>query len=189
MQPDAGDVTQLLRKMREAGSDEGARERLFEIIYGDLKRLAALKLRNERAGHTLQATDLVNEAYLRIAGSVDNMACQDRVHLMAIVARQIRHVLVDYARARNADKRFDGKLRVTVTHLKGVAIQEKNCHQIEEALAELERKVPIVAKIVELKIYGGLGDKEIATHLDLSYARVRREWEFGRSFLKSRLGG
>jgi RNA polymerase sigma factor (TIGR02999 family) len=178
-------ITGLLRSWR--GGDQEAGQELMVRAYQDLRRLAAAQLRGERPGHTLQATALVHELYLRLFAG-DPPAWQDRAHFLATAARQLRHLVIDHARRRNARKRGGPSARadVDLLALPGVPVDERVL-EVDEALRALAELEPRAASVVELRFFGGLEEKEIGAALGISVATVKRDWTFARSWLKVRL--
>jgi RNA polymerase sigma factor (TIGR02999 family) len=174
-------VTTLLRAW--AQGDQAAGEELFPILYAELRRQARHYMRRERRSHTLQPSGLVNEAYLRLAGSPD-LGWQDRAHFFAIAARVMRQVLVDHARRRRAAKR-EG-CRVTLEDAKAPAAPLELL-DLENALTELVALDPRQARVVELRFFGGLDVEETADVLGLSARTVKREWQTARAWLQHRL--
>lgn len=175
------DVTQLLSDWR--GGDAAARDRLIEVLYPELRRLAGNLFRNERANHTLQPTALVNEAWLRLAGSGE-LAIEHRAQLFGLAARVMRGILVDHARSRGRLKR-DGGERVTLSGLdiSGEDSGGPDLLDLDAALGRLEGIDPDKARIVELRYFGGLGIEEIATAVGTSPATVKRHWQAARLWL------
>jgi RNA polymerase sigma factor (TIGR02999 family) len=174
-------VTALLRAW--AQGDEAAGERLFEVLYQELRRQAARYMRRERPGHTLQASGLVNEAYVRLAGSPD-LDWQSRAQFFAIAARIMRQVLVDHARRRRAAKREGW--RVTLGDA-DAAVAPVDLLDLETALTELAALDPRQAQVVELRYFGGLDVEETGALLGLSARTVKREWATARAWLQHRL--
>lgn len=174
-------VTALLRAW--AQGDEAAGERLFPILYGELRRQAARYMRRERRSHTLQPSGLVNEAYLRLAGSPD-LDWHSRAQFFAIAARVMRRVLVDHARRRMAAKR-EG-CHVTLGDA-DAPVPPMELLDLEEALKELVVLDPRQARVVELRFFGGLDVEETALALGLSARTVKREWRTARAWLQKRL--
>lgn len=179
-------ITTLLGRLREG--DTAARDRLLDLLYPELRRIAAYYLRSERKGHTLQPTALVNEAYLRLLGG-QPVEWQDRAHFIAVLARQMRRVLVDHARGIRADKRGGDAVKVALDEAQGVASVEHDVVAIDEALAELEREDSRASRVVELRFFGGLTEHEIAQVLGISVATVKRDWTFAKAWLLSYLEG
>ena len=180
-------MTGLLRAWR--GGDEEAGKELMVRVYQDLRRLAASQLRGERPGHTLQATALVHELYLRLF-SGDPPDWQDRAHFLAVAARQLRHIVLDHVRRRSALKRGGPNVRVD---LEAVAQRDISLDgrvlELDDALRRLEHLDARAASVVELRFFGGMSEKEIASALDVSVATVKRDWTFARSWLQLRLEG
>jgi RNA polymerase sigma factor (TIGR02999 family) len=187
MEP-SGNITVLLKAWQ--GGDRAAFERLSASVYDELRSMARRRLASERGGHTLQPTALVHEAYMRLVdGDVD---WRDRAHFFATAALHMRSVLVDHARARLADKRGGGALRVTLDErsagASGDADADADFLALDEALRTLEREDPRTAKVIELTYFGGLKREEIAHVLEVSVPTVDRGLRFGRAWLKQSLG-
>lgn len=179
------DVTALLRAWSRG--DTGAREALLEAVYATLKRLAGAQLRRERRGGTLDATGLVHEAYLRLAGGAP-IEWQDRNHFFAIASLGMRRVLVDRARARLAAKRDAG--RFLVTHAGAASpIGPEELLDLDAALDRLAAEAPRLARVVELRYFGGLEHVEVAGALGVSERTAKRDWAFARAWLLRELGG
>ncbi len=176
-----GAVTELLEHAR--GGDRGALEKLIPLVYGELRKIAAGYLRRERRGHTLQATALVHEAYLRLAKDED-LSFQNRAHFFAIAARSMREILVDRARGRDASKRGGNRQRITLDdQVVGVAEQPIDVLALDEALARLAQLDEGQARLVELRYFGGLTVEETAAALHVSPATVKRNWAVARAWL------
>jgi RNA polymerase sigma factor (TIGR02999 family) len=167
------------------GSQAAPRPDLDEVapaVYHELRRLAAAYVRRERPGQTLQATALVHEAYLRLAGA--GTPWIDRKHFLGIAARSMRQILVERARARGAQKRWAGLDRVSLTEsLVRASEEDAMLPALDEALARLERIDPEQAKIVELRYFVGLGIEETADALGISPATLKRRWAMARAWL------
>ena len=174
-------VTTLLRAWAEG--DEAAGEKLFPILYGELRRQAGRYMRRERRSHTLQPSGLVNEAYLRLAGSPD-LDWHDRAHFFAIAARVMRQVLVDHARRRRAAKREGCHVTLEDADAPAAPLELLD---LEDALKELVALDPRQARVVELRFFGGLDVEETAGVLGLSPRTVKREWQTARAWLQHRL--
>ena len=160
------------------------------LVYDELRRLAASYLRRERPGQTLQATALVNEAYIRLIGE-KAQNWQNRTHFLAIAALSMRQILVQRARARNAAKRGGDPQRITLDEqLLPASAQggELDLLALDEALDKLARLDERQAKIVELRYFGGLSVEEAAEALGISPATVKRDWTLARAWLKKELG-
>jgi RNA polymerase sigma factor (TIGR02999 family) len=180
-------LTLLLNRMRRG--DSSAADQAVAVVYQELHRIAVREMRGERPGHTLQATALINEVYLRLvaAGSLE---IQNRGHFFAVASQQMRRVLVDHARAANAQRRGGGATMVDLEALRlGSPQRSIDMLLLDEALGELEQLEPRAARIVELRFFGGHTDKEVVETLGVPLATVRRDWEFARSWLFNRMGG
>ena len=181
-------VTELLLQWR--AGDEKARERVMALVYDELRRRAAAYLRRERAGHTLQPTALVHEAYLRLVDQ-DRVAWQGRAHFMAIAASMMRRVLMDHGRRQKAGKRGGGSIsRVTFDErLVPSGARELDLVALDEALDALAALDELKARIVELRAFGGLEVEETAEVLGISTATVKRHWAFALAWLQQRVRG
>ena len=185
MASDSTAITSLLLDWR--GGNPAAAEDLLALVYGELRRLAAHYLQQERPGHTLQATALVHELYLRLLAS-EPVSWQNRAHFFAVAARQMRRILIDHARAQRTDKRGGGAITVSLAEAQvWVGRQEPDLLELDEALARLEKMDARAAQVVELRFFGGLQEKESAEVLGVSAATVKRDWEFARAWLLSQL--
>jgi len=173
-----GNVTALLGLAREGDSKAAAA--LIEIIYPELRRLAASYLRRERPEHTLQPTALVHEAYLRLAGQPLDM--NDRAHLFGVAANLMRQVLVEHARARKTIKR-DGQKVPVDDDLLVAATGSEDLVILDEALDKLALIDERQSRIVELRYFGGLTIAETASVLDISEKTVKRDWVLARTWL------
>lgn len=179
------DITLLLRNAK-SGAREDA-DRLMEAIYEDLRRLASSQLRGERAGHTLQPTALVHEAYLKL---VDQRSTDwnDRLHFFAVASRIIRRILIDHARERAAQKRGGAAERVPLDSIdQPAAEREIDLIALDEALKELAEISERQARIVELRFFGGCTVAEVATLLETGSRTVDRDWLAAKAWLYCRL--
>jgi RNA polymerase sigma-70 factor (ECF subfamily) len=185
MDVEKGDVTQLLNEM--AKGDSGAAEKLLPLVYTELHRLAAAYMRRERPDHTLQATALINEAYLRL--SKDKEEWNSRQHFIGMAANVMRHVLVDYARAHKAQQRDGGLQRVEMQEDFAISTDKlEELVSLDEALRRLESLQPRQAKVVEMRYFGGLSMDQIASLLGVSERSVKRDWSLARIWLFRELG-
>ena len=180
----------LLRAWREG--DETALDALMPLVHDELRRIARRCLYGERANHSVQATELVNEAFLRLV-DVQHVDWQNRTHFLAMSARLMRRVLVDLARSRDADKRGGGAVRVTLDDaaIGGVA-PDADVIRLDDALQALAALDDRKSRVVELRFFGGLTVDETAVALQVSSKTVLRDWEFARAWLQrelSREGG
>jgi RNA polymerase sigma factor (TIGR02999 family) len=182
------EVTALLLEWRQG--DAAALERLVPLVYAELKKVAGAHLRHEQAGHSLQATALVHEVYLRLV-NVDRMTFESRAHFMAVAARLMRQILVDHARRKLAGKRGG---RATMVSLDGVppavhAIGPTTIDvlALDEALGELASFDAQQCRIVEMRFFAGLTIDEAAQALGISTATVEREWAVAKAWLYAQL--
>ncbi len=183
--PDPGEVTQLLRDLQDGEPDAG--DRLLPLVYEELRRIAGGFMARERAGHTLQPTALVNEAFIRLAGQKDS-AWQSRSHFMSIAAAAMRRVLVDHARARAAEKRGGGKDPLTLREgLIQSPTGDVDVLALNEALERLTQLNARQGRVVELRFFGGLNVEEAALVLGVSAATVKRDWQHARAWLRREL--
>ena len=179
--PSNDDITLLLGQVRDG--EPGASERLLPLVYHELHRIAEAHMRRERPDHTLQATVLVNEAYMRL---VDQSRAQwnDRRHFLAVAATAMRRILVNHAKARGRLKRGGGRERVG---LDGVATFDAepviDLVALDEALDRLAAFDERKSRVVEYRYFGGLAIDETALLLDISPATVKRDWEMARAWL------
>jgi RNA polymerase sigma-70 factor (ECF subfamily) len=177
----ASEVTGLLRAW--SGGDRDALERILTLVYPELRKIAQRCLSNERLGHTLQATALVNEAYLRFV-DIKKIEWQDRAHFFAIGARLMRRILVDYARSRGYAKRGGSAQRVDFDEALVVSTQmDPMLVRMDDALNQLATFDSRKAQIVEMRYFGGLQAEEIAGVLSVSVQTVHRDWGLARSWL------
>ena len=183
----AGDVTALLRRAEEG--DGEALDRVFPLIYRELQRIARAQLGRERAGHTLEPTALVSEAYLKLANRPPSGA-ENRAHFVAVAARAMRQVLVDHARARAATKRGGGAAPLTLNEdLAGAHSDPADVLALDQALERLDELDTRLRRVVELRYFGGLQDEEIAQVLGVTRRTVQRDWVKARAWLHRELGG
>jgi RNA polymerase sigma factor (TIGR02999 family) len=181
----SGDVTALLR-LAEDGDAE-ALDRVFPLVYHELQRIARAQLGRERAGHTLQATALVNEAYLKLVQRPPR-GTSDRGHFLGVAARAMRQVLVDHARAWSANKRGGGAVPVTLNEeLAGVGSEPEDILALDQALDRLDALDERLRRVVELRYFAGLQDDEIAEALGVTRRTVQRDWVKARAWLHREL--
>lgn len=179
--PLPGAVTELLRAWSDG--DDSALDQLLPLVEGELRRLAQGYMRRERQGHTLQTTALINEAFLRLTGA-RQVRWEDRAHFVAISARLMRRVLVDYARRRGYYKRGGGAQRVTL-HEDLVTSPDPavDVVTLDRALEALGKVDPRKSRIVELRFFGGLSVEETAEVLQVSADTVKRDWRLAKLWL------
>jgi RNA polymerase sigma factor (TIGR02999 family) len=177
-----GELTQLLINWSQG--DQAAAEQLMPLVYDELRRLAKSYLRRERRNHTLQPTELVHEAYLRLIDQ-QRVSWQNRAQFFGLAATLMRHVLVDHARQRGAAKRQGKDYAVSLSQADRFTRQpEVNLLALDDALKDLAAIKPQHSRIVELRFFGGLTIEETAAVLGVSHATVEREWSFARAWLR-----
>ena len=180
METSRGEVTRLLKAMR--AGDGTAADHLLPLVYAELHRIAEAYMRRERPGHTLQATALINEAYLRLVG--EDIDWGNRGHFIGLAAHVMRRVLVDYARQHNAERRAGGLQRVEMED--NLAISPGRLDEVlflDRALERLKEKNARQAQVVELKYFAGLSVEQIAATLNVAPRSVKRDWSLARMFL------
>jgi RNA polymerase sigma factor (TIGR02999 family) len=179
------EVTRLLADARDGGRP--ALERLYALVYGELRGMAEARLRRERPGHTLQPTALVNEVYLRL--DPDKASWENRRHFFGAASQAMRRILVDHARRRLAEKRGGGLARVTLADLE-VSSPEADLDllALDTALDALERDEPRLASVVTMRVFSGMSIEETAEALELSPATVKRDWLYARAWLAEQMG-
>ena len=186
MEPDLKSVTQLLNAW-SVGDQEAGNE-LIGVVYQELRRLSAHYLNAERPGHTLQPTALVHELYLKMFGS-EPVEWRDRGHFLAVAARQLRHILVDHARIRNASKRGGPQQMIPIDEAAELGVTpDMRVIELDYMLGRLAELDARAAQVVELRYFGGLTEAEISEALGISSATVKRDWEFARSWLLKEMG-
>lgn len=184
------EVTQILR--RATAGDAAAMEQLFTVVYQDLRRIAQRRISGERVDHTLQATALVHEAYLRLIDQRE-AGYQNRAHFFKIAARAMRRILVDHARAKGRRKRGGDQEREELDERlpageSDVETPQLNLIRLDQALSELARAHPEEAQVAELRFFAGLSEEETAEALGVSPRTVRRYWREARNRLYRALG-
>src|SRR5437016_11092593 len=176
------EVTGLLRAWSDG--DQAALEKLMPLVYAELHYLAKRYMGHEHAGHSLQTSALVNEAYLRLVDDAHGMRWQNRTHFFAVSAQIMRRILVDFARARQNLKRGGGALQVTLDE--GLVVSPESgadLLSLDEALEKLAALNPRQSKVVELRYFGGLNEEEAAEALKVSPRTVRHDWSLARAWL------
>ena len=179
-----GQTTRLLKALH--AGDHAAAEKLLPLVYAELHRVAHAYMRRERPDHTLQPTALINEAYLRLVQ--EDVDWNGRAHFVGFAAHVMRRVLVDYARARNAEQR-GGKLeRIDLQDQFAISPERlEQVSQLDEALQRLEKKNPRQARVVELRYFGGLSIEQIGATLGVAPRSVKRDWALARIWLYQEL--
>jgi RNA polymerase sigma factor (TIGR02999 family) len=175
------ELTELLRKWD--GGDQEALARIVELGYPELRRIARRCLRRERPEHTIQATALVHEAYLRLF-DISQIRWQDRAHFFAIIAKVMRRILIEYARAQDCSKRGGGMRRVNLDDALMISPgPDLEIVRLDEALKEMAKFDPRKAQVVEMRYFGGLTADEIASVLGISTQSVNRDWSLAKAWL------
>ena len=181
------EVTQVLVAWN--AGDPNASERLMPIVYDELRRLARQYLQRERSDHTLQATGLVHEAYLRLVDQ-SSLSWQNRAHFFAVAAKVMRRILVDHARSHRAEKRGGDREKLEFDEaLLPSGERAVDLIALDEALRELERLDARQSQIVELRFFGGLTNEEIGEALDISPRTIKREWRLAKAWLRREISG
>ncbi|MCK6479632.1 MAG: ECF-type sigma factor [Planctomycetes bacterium] len=179
-------ITLLLERM--SGGDSAARDAVFERLYGELRDVAGYLFQGQPAGHTLQATALVHEAWLRLS-SLKGFTFRNRDHFMGVAARAMRHVLVDHARSRNSSRAGGDREREPLDAVT-VLYEERSVDLavLDLALRDLEALDPRAVRVVECRFFGGMTSDQIARSLDITSRSVERDWRFARAWLRKALG-
>lgn len=178
---DSHEVTLLLREVSEGEKD--APEKLLPLVYAELRKLAQGYMKNEREDHTLQATALVHEAYIRLV-DWENVSWENRAHFFAVAAQVMRRILVDHARHKKAQKRDFGQKIALDDAISFASEREIDLIALDDALRDLAKFDITQSKIVELRFFGGLTIEEVSHTLKLSSTTVKREWTVAKSWLK-----
>ena len=183
---DREQVTQLLGSV---GQQEAAREELLSLVYDHLRRIAQERMKGERAGHTLEATGLVHEVFLKLLGNTD-VSWENRGHFYAAAAQAMQRILIDHARRRGAEKRGGGMGRVPLNVIDlAEDTDPEQVFALDEAMAALEQSDPRAASVVRLRFFAGLEVAETAKVLGLSERTVMRDWAFARATLFAQIAG
>lgn len=186
--PSPDSVTGCLERLR-AGEPK-ALDRLLPLVYDELRRLAGAQLRHEGTGHTLSATALVHEAYVRLADR-DRLDATNRGQFLAIASQSMRRVLIDHARGRRRHKRGGGQVPVPLDQVEGLVGDEAadELLALDEALDRLAAASPRAAQVVERRFFGGLSLEETAASLGTSVKTVQRDWAAARAWLRKEITG
>jgi RNA polymerase sigma factor (TIGR02999 family) len=185
--PNQHEITELLEQW--SGGNQTALDKLYPLVYEELRRLARSYMKREPKGHTLQTTALINEAYVRIVDQ-KSVHWQNRSHFFAISAQIMRRILVDHARRYLHAKRGGGARRISLDEAMIVAAERsEEVLMLDEALSNLARMDPRRCQVVELRYFAGLNNQEIASVLHISENTVMRDWNLARAWLYQQLGG
>lgn len=178
-------VTRMLKRAAESGGGDALAE-LLPLVYDELRRMAGGQMGRERSGHTLQPTALVHEAYFRLAGQ--NCSFRNRAHFFGVASQAMRRILLDHARAGQAEKRGGDQQRVEFDEARdvpaGPAPGAPDLLSLDEALKHLEAVDRRQARIVEMKYFGGMNYREISEAMGISEATIKRDWTLARAWLK-----
>jgi RNA polymerase sigma factor (TIGR02999 family) len=176
------DVTQILSAIERG--DQQASEKLLPLVYEELRKLAAARMARESPDHTLQATALVHEAYIRLVGAVDGREWDGRAHFFAAAAEDMRRILVENARRKNSVKQGGGIVRQELNESQIAApLPSEQLLMLDEALETLAKDNPVKAELVKLRFFAGLSIDEAAKILDISRATAKRHWVYARAWL------
>lgn len=171
-----------------ANGNKNAVNELLPLVYHELKRISSKYLNDEYRNHTLQTTELVHEAYIKLVGGQE-INWQNRAHFFGIAANSMRQILVDYARKRNSQKRGEGKTHLSLDSAEEIAFQsDEDIIALDEAMKKLEAFDSDLSKVVELRFFAGLNVEETSKVLNCSASTVKREWSLAKSWLFRELG-
>ncbi len=178
-------VTELLVDMR-SGNEQAAAD-LIPLVYSELRRLAGSYMRRERPDHTLQATALVHEAFMKLFGS-EPIEWENRAHFFAVAAQQMRRILVDHARAQQAARRGGQRVKLSLDQVNGLSEKrDEDLVDLDDALQRLNAFDPRAAQAVELRFFGGLTEEETAHVIGVSVKTVKRDWQAAKAWLLTQL--
>ena len=181
------DITLVLQAV--VCGERKASEELFPLVYGELRRMAAVRLAGEAAGHTLQPTALVHEAWLQLVGA-GGRTWNNRAHFFGAAADAMRRILIDNARSKSALKRGGGQNRVPLEGLEITsATPDEHILLVDEALEQFKLEDPEKARVVILKFFGGLTDREVAEIIGMTERTVRRQWTYAKAWLYENISG
>lgn len=179
-------ITILLNQVTKG--DNIALDEILPIVYNELRKISSKYLRNEYRKHTLQTTELVHEAYIKLIGS-ENLTWESRAHFYGIAARSMRQILVDYARKKKSLKRDEGKTQLPLEEANIIVGEsEEQILNLNDALNKLEALGERSSKVVELRFFSGLSLEETAEVLNISVATVKRDWKFAKAWLYREMG-
>jgi RNA polymerase sigma factor (TIGR02999 family) len=181
------DITLMLEAV--AAGDRQASEQLLPLVYAELRRLAGARMRREAAGHTLQPTALVHEAWLRMVGD-GKQSWQNRAQFFGAAAEAMRRILIERARRKSRLKRGNGQVLLDIAELDvAAAMPDDKVLLVDEALEQLKQEDPEKARVVMLKFFAGLTNEQAAEVLNVNERTVRRQWEFAKAWLFDRISG
>ena len=168
--------------------NKNAVNELLPLVYNELKRISSKYLHEEYRNHTLQTTELVHEAYIKLVGGQE-INWQNRGHFFGIAANSMRQILVDYARKRNSEKRGEGKTHLSLDNAKEILFEtDEDIIALDDAMKKLEAFDPDLCKVVELRFFAGLNVDETAKVLNCSASTVKRDWSLAKAWLFRELG-
>lgn len=178
-------VTKLLK--RWSSGNESAFDDLMPIVYDELRRMAKGYMNRQDSGHTLQTTELIHEAYLKLAGS-EARDLKNRAHFFGVAAKAMRHILVDYARSKSSEKRGGDRQRISMVENQFVSDEKSDeIVALDEAMSKLDELDERKSKVVEMKFFGGLTVEEISKVLKVSAMTVKRDWSFAKTWLSKEI--
>ncbi len=181
MPDDTHEISLLLANW--SNGDERALEELMPLVYAELRKMAKGYMRRQPSGHTFQTTELIHEAYVKIAKNKDH-EWQNRAHFFGVAAKAMRHILVDYARSKQSDRHGGALERVELTDVSGASgLRSEQLVALDDSLTALAELDERKGRVVELRFFGGLTTEEIAELLDVSMETVKRDWRFARNWL------
>lgn len=179
------DVTRILSQIEDG--DPTVAEQLLPLVYEELRRLAAARLANEKTGHTLQATALVHEAYLRLVGKEDAQDWNGRGHFFGAAAEAMRRILVERARRKRQIRRGGDRKRVQLDEGDAVTAESDDLLELDEALSNLERRDQVAAQVVKLRHFAGLTMRQTADAMNISLRTAERNWTYAKTWLHGEL--
>lgn len=187
--PAEGEITRILRVLADKEGDQAtATAQLFQAAYRELHRVASNLMRKERQGHTFQTTDLIDETYLHLVGD-SPVTWESRAQFFGVVASAMRRVLVEHARKRSAEKRGGGWKKIMLDKVQLAGRSEFEILELDRVLSLFAEADPRAARVVEMRVFGGLREKEIAEILGISERTVRDDWRMATMWLGRELGG
>jgi len=182
---DSQQITQLL--VQWGNGDQKALEDLMPLVYNELHRMAKRYMNRQDSGHTMQTTELIHEAYLKLAGN-EEKDWKNRSHFFGVASQAMRHILVDYARSKNSQRR--GGLQEKITLAENAMVSSNQADEIialNDALSKLAKFDQRKSRVVEMKFFGGLSFEEIAEVLQMSIITVQRDWSFAKNWLSNEI--